>query len=481
MKSRIFNIKNTSLLLLVLLLGNTSCNYFSNPLVDRDSGESVKLLIIDFNFVKTKVAFHLKDIISDEYIDIEEIDLFFIGEDEDNLITFTGLKPDKFSTSSGFIEIGVDPNRIPSSESPVAFTVVAISPNYVSAPLALSYSTDGFKDVVIKMIKIGGGMKTGSGGFDEPYDLKFNDVLSSSDLEFKADVRASPTGTAYEYMNLYLSQAAGQLICENLTDPLLYSDYGVYYLYNSSGLVPPANPTKDVNLETYSFVYSSILRTGIAKCNSGLTIAINSSDGSSGSGSFDYTITYSDGTTKTGIVSGTFPISVTIDDIYYPSSNPAVSVSVQGDAQYTISTTVSKNDVCGATANFTATKIDGLKSYKFIITYTCPDLPASIALSIGGEFRKVGSTGNWTRFNFVEGITELQLVPDSQYDFRINIDGEYYDYSLPTNASDLDQFLRDNESDDFYQITSLSVVDGTDMVIITAAVELTGAVCDILN
>ena len=464
------------------LVALSSCeSYTKNPLDDKDTGENIKLLIVDFNFITTKLALHLQDITSGESIVGEDVEISFIGEDAKNLITYTGTKLEKFVTSEGYIEIGWDPNFAISAESPIELTVIARSENYISAPMAISYSSLGLKDVVIKMINVG--LKSGStGGFDEPFDLKYNDILNPNQLEFVADFSLASTGTAYDYLNLYTTLSAGTLLSENLSDPTVYSDFG-FYFHNvslSDQIVPAATPSRNHALGTNYSVYTSVLRTGIEKCDTGLSITVSTSDGSIGSGSFNYLITYSDGTTDDGIISGTFPINVPIDNIYYPSSDPSVTIKLFDDGQYDLSAQVDLANPCGATANFIATKKAGLETYKFIIRYSCPDALASAALSISGEFRKVGSIGNWTRFQFEEGITYLQLIPDDNYDFKIIIDSDAYEYQLPTNPGELERFLLNNQNQDFYTVKTLTIT-GTNPVVIEADVELTGEICDIIN
>lgn len=478
-KSKLY--KSARLFAVLGLISLMSCeSYMRNPLVDKDSGENIKLLIVDLNFIRTKMAIHLKDLTSGAYIEGEEVEIIFFGDDASNLITFTGTKPDKFTTDKGIIEVGWDPNIPISEESPIELTVMARSKNYVSAPMAVSYTSEGLKDVLIKMVYTG--IKSGStSAFNEPFDLKFNDVVNSSDLSFIADISALPTGTSYDYLNNYLTLASGQLVSENITDPLIYSDFGVYYVAGSGGLTPPSLPSKNVSLQAGTSVYTTVQRTGVETCSQGLTLNVSQAGGAEGSASLDYLITFSDGTTQEGIISGTFPISIEIENIYYPSTDASVSVEIFGDAQYNISEKVNLASACGNTANFTATKKDGLDSYKFIIRYSCAGANTSAALTIGGEFRKVGSSGGWTRFQFNEGITYLQLVKNEDYDFRILIDNDAYEYVLPTNPDRFEQYLIDNQSDDFYTIKTLTITEGTEFITINGDVELAGDVCDIIN
>lgn len=476
------SIRSLKYILPILVLFSTfGCeSWMRNPLDDKETGEKVKILIVDFNFIKTKLAIHLKDVDTNEYIEGDEMEIIFLGDDADNVITFTGTKPDKFTTSSGFLEVGIDPNIPISAEDPLSLSVVAIGNNYVSAPMALSYSKTGLKDVIIKVVNIG--IKSGStGGYDEPYEISYNGSSPSSDLGFVRNITALSTGTAYDYLNLYNTDEAGQLLCSNISDPAAYPDYGIYYIFSSSGLVPPEAPSKDATLAASTLVYSTVLRSGLATCSDGLTLKISSSNGTAGSGSFPYLITYSDGTTDDGIITGTFPFEVTLDNLVYPLSDPSVSVQVFQDAQYTLSGSVSLSTACGQTAEFTATPKTGLKPYKWIVRYSCPDLAASFALSIGGEFKEVGTDNAWTRFQFVEGIANLQLIADAEYHFRINIDGESYAYDLPTDPATLEDFLNQNQSEDFYKIKTLTITPTANLVTVEADVELAGDICDIIN
>ena len=156
-------------------------------------------------------------------------------------------------------------------------------------------------------------------------------------------------------------------------------------------------------------------------------------------------------------------------------------VQVFGDAQYDIpSGTVSLASPCGETVEFTAVAKSNLHTYKFITQYLCPDNPVGLALSVNGQFRLADSNDFWTSFQFVEGICELELVPDEQYEFRAAIDDVYHYYTLPTNQDEFEKFLEENEGED-YTILELSINQLENKTEIYAVVEVSEYICDKLS
>jgi hypothetical protein len=467
--------------IIVLLILLTSCaDMFKDPSIDKDTGEDVTLLLMDRNFIKTKISVHLVDFLTQQPIENEDVQVLFYGDDAANLITFGGIKKNVFQTSTGLIEVGYDPNISFNAQNPIELTVVAGSSNYISAPQVVSYSTEGIKDLVIEMYRQNSLKSASILAFDEPYDLKFNGNAASTGLSFLTNISGASTGTAWKYINLYRTFSSGNLECKNLKDNVLYSDYGVYAVKLSAGtgIVPPAPPTKNIGLAVGDFVYSSILKSGLVKCDGGLTISVKSSK-ETGSGVFEYLITFSDGSKKTGKISCSFPSENLIEQVYYPASNPAVTVELFGDAQYSMSAPVSLTSPCSK-ASFTATPKSNLKTYKLITRYSCPNSPVGYGLSVMGEFRKKGSTGSWTSAQFIEGICVLQLEANTDYDFRVNLDGKYYSYTIPTDPVKVKTYLEGVSSNDF-KFRNLEIITGSTTVTITVDVEFSDGVCDLIN
>jgi len=473
----------TAVVIIFLVSGMMACkDMFKDPLKDKETGDDITILLMDRNFITTKLVIRLEDLASQQVISNEPVEVRFTGADAGNLITFGGNKQTVFTTSTGFVEVGYDPNVAINSPNPLELTVVASSANFISAPQFVSYTSEGIKDLTIKMYRKSTLKSAKIGLFDEPFDLSFNGQLQSPNLLFIADASGSPTGTAWEYRNLYSAKTSGTILSSNLKDNIIYSDFGAYYFNPSGGasVMPPSTPVKSAGLQAGDYIYSAVLRSGMTKCTKGLTIHVARANGATGTGVFDYLITFSNGKTMSGKISCTFPSDNLIEQVYYPTSNSAVKVELFGDMQYDISPAVNLSSPCDVTANFTATPKSGLKTYKLITRYSCPNSSVGMGLSVIGEFRKKGTTDKWTSFKFIEGICVLQLVADADYEFRVNIDSDYYTYYLPTNPDKVKTYIQDNTSTDF-KFRNLTIITTDNEVSITTDVEFSQVVCDIIQ
>ena len=50
-----------SIVLMTIVLFPACEDYFVNPLKDKDTGEDINLLIVDFNFFKTRMTYNITD------------------------------------------------------------------------------------------------------------------------------------------------------------------------------------------------------------------------------------------------------------------------------------------------------------------------------------------------------------------------------------------------------------------------------------
>ncbi len=469
---------------IIILAGVAGCkDMFIDPTKDKTTGETVTLLLIDQNFIKTKFYVQLVDNTTGEEITSEPITVYFIGADSANMVTFTGEKKAIYTTSSAFLEVGYDPAITVNSDNPIQFTLFARSDHYTSVAKYYTYTTEGEKNIIVKLYRKGSaGLLLKSTSPDEPFTIKFNNAEWSTGLDRAYDGRLNPLGNGYNHYWGYSAFAGGRVTCSDLTDPVMYSDYGVYYDWMEGPLLrywfPPEAPRRDVSVPGGAILNSVVKRTGLKLCTSNLTIRVNGPAG--GSGSFNYRIEFSDYSFQEGrITCSRFPSDIVIEQIYFPINDEAVTINVYGDAQYSISDAVSLNSPCGATAEFEATAKSNLKNYKFITKYTCPDNPVGIALSIRGQFR----TGDnaWSDFAFTGGICELRLEANQNYDFRINVDGDYYSFTLPTDPSQIEEYLNSQQSDDYKIKPPLSITTVGNLVTIDAVIEFSAGICDLIR
>lgn len=478
-----------------------SCeDMFSDPLVDKDTGDDMTFLLVDMNFIKTKIAIYLEDFDTGESIEGDEIEIFIGGEYASNLINFAGEKPENFKTSSGFLELGYDPNYSVTEDTPLNLNFIAYGDNYFSIPESYTFTTEGTKVVTLRLINFGNQLKSGN-GFDEPFDIE----LVGNPDQLRHNIQVDGFYGKFTRYNVYMVQANGQIVCNNIEDPVIYPEYGVlwYSLINwQRGNInedhadyvegppienqrPYALPTTSYEAQPLDIVITVAENSEKIKCETGLTINIVGQHGITGSGLFDYKIEFQDQADLTGKIQvDGFPHTELIGPFYY--QNPNAHVGLTGDAQYKMfhgnDDTWPKyvDDPCGAEVTFTAAPLSDLTTYKLITKYYCSNTPTvGIALSIGGQFRKTGDTGDWTSFSFSEGVCEIQLKKNADYDFRVSVDGEWKEYTLPTDPSVIQAFLNANESEDF-TVKSLTITETPTLITINAEVELDESICNII-
>jgi len=470
-----------------------SCeDFLSDPLKDKDTGEDLTMLIVDMNFIKTKLVIYLEDFDTGESIEGEEIEIMISGENASNLISFSGEKPDEFTTSTGYLELGYDPNYQITKETPLELNFIAIGDNYFSLPEIYSFTTEGTKNIILRLINIGGQPKSG-GGFDEPFQINVDG--GHEKLRFVRSV----TGYYGKYTryNVYMVQSnqSETLICSDIIDNVIYPEYGVFWYSvldwqrgNTSDQRTDYTgfPTQSYIAEGYDVVVTVAENSEKTLCANGLTINILGQYGITGSGTFDYQIEFGDGIIMTGRITATnFPHSELIEPIYY--NNPNTWVTLLGDAQYIMRNDqydllpVYRANPCGEVVTFTAHPRSNLTTYRINTQYKCSNNPTvAIALSINGQFRKAGTT-DWNGFSFNGGVCEIQIEKDEEYDFRVNVNGEWKTYTLPTDPDEFNDFINSNQSSDYTVEQMNSEVKADGSVEISVVVLLDQSICDMIG
>lgn len=144
-------VKTLLILLVAMFLG---CDdYFTNPLKDKETGEDINLLILDFNFFKTRMTYSLKDAKTGETIQKEAV-LKFSGKNSNDIVDYAGAKSASFKTSQGQIELTADPNVAISSSNPFEFAVTVEIDGYNTLIKPVSIQGEGVKTIELQLSKI---------------------------------------------------------------------------------------------------------------------------------------------------------------------------------------------------------------------------------------------------------------------------------------------------------------------------------------
>lgn len=153
MKNKIKINRVRSILSIVLILILSGCGeYFTDPLIDKETGEEINMLIVDFNFFKTSMTYRLLDAADGEPIK-GEAKMSFTGKNGNDIITFAGEKKGEFYTSQGQMELTIDPNVSISDGSPVEFAVHVEVAGYNSLAKGIQFQTEGKKTFELYLTK----------------------------------------------------------------------------------------------------------------------------------------------------------------------------------------------------------------------------------------------------------------------------------------------------------------------------------------
>ncbi len=144
--------KLTALLVLVLLFPGCG-EYFDNPLIDKETGEEINLLIIDFNFFKTSMTYKFIDA-SDGVQITEDATVKFMGQNSGDIVTFAGEKKEDFRTSEGQLELTIDPNVSISESTPFEFAINVDIDGYNSLAKGIQIQNEGKKTFELYLSKI---------------------------------------------------------------------------------------------------------------------------------------------------------------------------------------------------------------------------------------------------------------------------------------------------------------------------------------
>ena len=180
-------IKTNLLLSVILMMGFlfSSCDdYFTNPLKDKDTDEDINLLIVDFNFFKTRMTYNITDAKTGEIIQTEAV-IKFTGKNANDIVTYAGEKNQEYLTSVGQLELTTDPSVAMSANSPFEFTVNVEIKGYNSLNKAFTIQSEGIKTFDLALLKKTDQTETDlTGEIDSENDTIFHFI--SPDAGFKS-------------------------------------------------------------------------------------------------------------------------------------------------------------------------------------------------------------------------------------------------------------------------------------------------------
>ena len=187
MKRRFINI-NTLVILLITLMTTNSCD-FSNPMQDKETGEDLVLLLLDPNFFDTRMYIQFRDEATGEYIVEDELFVTIGGADADKIVDLNGKKETTYNTSSGLLELAIDPNYTPDEANPIEITLSAETEEYkwFSIPMIVTIASTGINDVIIDLIYEG----------DDEDDLFKSAYTTSENAPFTHSCIATPDEINY--------------------------------------------------------------------------------------------------------------------------------------------------------------------------------------------------------------------------------------------------------------------------------------------
>jgi hypothetical protein len=145
------NLKNSILTGVLIFL--VSCEgIFQNPLNDRETGEKINLLIVDFNFFRTHVTCRIFD--ANKLTMIEApVTITFTGKNGNDIVTFTGNKKASFSVTKGQIELTVDPAVKITEQNPFDFAIKAEAKGFLPMFKRINLLSEGKKSIDIYMVR----------------------------------------------------------------------------------------------------------------------------------------------------------------------------------------------------------------------------------------------------------------------------------------------------------------------------------------
>ncbi len=227
MKKKISNYKYFLFAALLAIFVSGCGDMLDNPLKDKDTGEDINLLIVDFNFFDIRMTYELLDVTTSETIE-NEARIWFTGDNADDVVTYAGEKEAEHITSLGQLELTIDPNVEASAASPIRFTVHVEADGYQNFSQTIEISSEGTKTFELYLSPVSGGDEDVIGGEDDDDSFIFSflelkstqtekaytvnySILKSDMINFKDEDGNTLYGSIDELMTDYNENSDGFL------------------------------------------------------------------------------------------------------------------------------------------------------------------------------------------------------------------------------------------------------------------------------
>lgn len=150
----IFKIKNLRLALLFLITTIFSgCGeMLDDPTIDKDTGEDVNFLIVDFNFFTTRVSYKFIDLADNSLIK-SDARIWFTGKNAQNIVNFAGENHIEYSTSEGQLELTLNPYIDFSADNPFEYAINVEIDGYETGFQGIRINSQGKKTFEIYLAK----------------------------------------------------------------------------------------------------------------------------------------------------------------------------------------------------------------------------------------------------------------------------------------------------------------------------------------
>ena len=139
-----------SLLCLLFYMSFTSCKKITNPSIGMKD-------TITYDLQKTSIYFQFVDANTNENIisgDIGELIVKVVGYSKFAIADITGIQKDEYIVRNGFLTLAVLPDYVPSSNSPIIFTIVYQLQKYISSSKEIILTNEGDYIVKVQLVRI---------------------------------------------------------------------------------------------------------------------------------------------------------------------------------------------------------------------------------------------------------------------------------------------------------------------------------------